>query len=144
MFYCYRLAESFVNEELSEAFFDGMETEEKEINKLILSSAVESPSRPLEVYVQLKNTSKDSFKEEKSLEINKHKQQDTMKDKLNSKKEEEGEEDEDKIKQKTQKQIIKKKLMSIYGFGKFATNNLLQLLGFFDVEAFDSETIRYK
>lgn len=35
------------------------------------------------------------------------------------------------------------KLLSIYGFGKFAAENMMQLLGFFDVDAFDSETIRH-
>lgn len=38
---------------------------------------------------------------------------------------------------------VMNKLLSIYGFGKFAAENMMQLLGFFDVDAFDSETIRH-
>lgn len=38
--------------------------------------------------------------------------------------------------------VVMKKLLSIYGFGKFAAENMMQLLGFFEVYAFDSETIR--
>ncbi|OEH74765.1 hypothetical protein cyc_00222 [Cyclospora cayetanensis] len=38
---------------------------------------------------------------------------------------------------------ILKKLLSIFGFGKFAAENMMQLLGFFDVYAFDSETARH-
>lgn len=41
----------------------------------------------------------------------------------------------------TQHEVMKK-LLSIYGFGKFAAENMMQLLGFFDVYAFDSETAR--
>lgn len=40
------------------------------------------------------------------------------------------------------KEAIVKTLRSIHGFGTYATENMLQLLGFFDVCAFDSETIR--
>ncbi|KAL8275734.1 hypothetical protein Esti_000297 [Eimeria stiedai] len=43
----------------------------------------------------------------------------------------------------TKRNEVLKKLLSIYGFGRFAAENVMQLMGFFDVDVFDSETARF-
>lgn len=38
--------------------------------------------------------------------------------------------------------VLMKRLLGIHGIGPFAAQNVLQLLGFTEVDAYDSETIR--
>ncbi|KAL8439147.1 hypothetical protein Efla_000662 [Eimeria flavescens] len=45
--------------------------------------------------------------------------------------------------EQTRRQTVFKNLVAIYGFGRFAAENMMQLLGFFDVDVFDSETARF-
>ncbi|KAL8454869.1 hypothetical protein Emag_001235 [Eimeria magna] len=43
----------------------------------------------------------------------------------------------------TKRNDVFKKVLSLYGFGRFAAENVMQLMGFFDVDVFDSETARF-